>query len=287
MELKQIETFLQVVADGNMSKAADALYITQSTVSYRLRTLEDELGTVLIERKKGTQNITLTSSGKKFIPLAQEWFDVYKKIQVFCVEDKAARLYVAAPESLNFLLSDAYKQLRRQEPQVCLTVITANSEQIIQMIRQKQIDVGFSYLPFQADGIETIEVGRFPLVVVEYAPKRESYPFISPKDLDIQHAVMVMGLGMENPNTAGYFTEWFPNPSNFHLRLDSAAMLQSNMVAGDWCLLPALGRMDWLTASPQFHVYHFEEPAPQLPYYTLRLHKIDSRIASLVNQYFA
>lgn len=285
MELKQIETFLQVVADGNMSKAADALYITQSTVSYRLRTLENELGTVLIKRKKGTQNITLTPSGKKFIPLAQEWFAVYRKTQAFCAEDKTTRLCVAAPESINFLLREAYKRLRQQEPQVSLTVITANSEQIIQMMRQKKIDIGFSYLPFQADGVETIEVGSFPLTVVECAPKRDSYPLISPEDLDIQHAVMIMGIGMENPNTAGYFTEWFPNQSGFHLRLDSTAMLQSNMTAGDWCLLPAL-EMDWLTASPQFHVYHFKEPAPRLPYYTLRPPKMDSRIASLVHQYF-
>lgn len=285
MELKQIETFLQVVADGNMSKAADALYITQSTVSYRLRTLEEELGTVLIKRKKGTQNITLTPSGEKFVPLAREWQAIYRRTQRFCEEDKNIRLCVAAPESLNFLLRDVYKRLRKEEPKVYLTVMTANSEQIIQMMRQKQIHLGFSYLPFRADGIETAKVGSFPMAVMECGPKRETYPLISPKDLDIQRVIMVMGLGMENPNTAKYFTEWFPDCRDFLLRLDSAAMLQSNMTTGNWCLLPAL-EMNWLTASEEIHVYQFEEPAPALPYYMLRPSKMDVQLSSLIEKYF-
>lgn len=285
MELKQIETFLQVVADKNMSKAAENLYITQSTVSYRLRTLEEELKTVLIARKKGTQNITLTPQGERFVPLAQEWLELYRKTRAFCEKDETVKLRIAAPESINFLLRDTYKRLRRQEPQVCLTVTTASSEQTLQMVHQKQADIGFSYLPAAAADTELSQAGCFPMVLAECAPKRGSYPLISPQDLDIRHAVMVTGIGLENPNTAAYFKAWFPNSREFHLQLDSIMMLQSNMTDGDWCIVPELG-VERLAASPNICIYHFSDPVPQLPYYTVRPKKHDKRIESLLKKYF-
>ena len=44
MTYEQIQTFLAVVSYGTISSAADALYVSQSTVSTRLQQLEEELG---------------------------------------------------------------------------------------------------------------------------------------------------------------------------------------------------------------------------------------------------
>lgn len=285
MELKQIETFLQIVADKNMSKAAEALYITQSTVSYRLRTLEDELETVLIARKKGTQNITLTPQGESFVPLAQDWLELYHKTQAFCGKGEALRLRIAAPESINYLLRDAYRCLRQQEAQISLAVQTVGSEQIIQVLNQKAADIGFSYIPTSSAGMQVEQIGSFPVVLVERGTRRPSYPYISPQDLDIRHAVMVTGIGMENPNAAVYYKAWFPNSRVFRLQLDSTLMLQSNMMDGDWCILPELG-LERLMDIPDVHVYRFPEPVPQLPYYVMHPQKLDKRIATILKKYF-
>lgn len=285
MELKQIETFLQIVADKNMSKAAEALYITQSTVSYRLRTLEDELETVLIARKKGTQNITLTPQGESFVPLAQDWLELYRKTQAFCGKGEALRLRIAAPESINYLLRDTYRCLRQQETQISLAVQTVGSEQIIQVLNQKAADIGFSYIPTSSAGMQVEQIGSFPMVLVERGTRRPSYPYILPQDLDIRHAVMVTGIGLENPNTAVYYKAWFPNSRGFRLQLDSTLMLQSNMMDGDWCILPELG-LERLTDIPDVHVYRFPEPVPQLPYYVLHPQKLDKRIATILKKYF-
>lgn len=285
MELKQIETFLQVVADRNMSKAAETLYITQSTVSYRLKTLEDELETVLIARKKGTQNITLTPQGEEFVPLAQEWLELYHKTQAFCGKGEPLRLRIAAPESINYLLRDTYRQLRQQEMQISLVVQTVSSEQVAQVIHQKAADIGFSYMPTTSAGIKAEPAGAFPLVLVERGAKRPSYPWISPQDLDVRNAVMITGIGMENPNTAAYYKTWFPNSRSFRLQLDSTLMLQSNMTEGDWCIVPELG-VERLTGSPDTWVYHFPDPAPQLPYYVLRPQKLEKNMAAILKKYF-
>ena len=68
-----IETFWAVVQHGTMTAAAEALYITQPTLSMRIRALEERVGTPLFERSKGQRHITLTAAGQKFLTLAQRW----------------------------------------------------------------------------------------------------------------------------------------------------------------------------------------------------------------------
>lgn len=53
MNITCVETFLTVIRTRTISQAANILYVSQSTVSGRLKQLEEELGVTLIERKKG------------------------------------------------------------------------------------------------------------------------------------------------------------------------------------------------------------------------------------------
>ena len=52
METKLARTFLTVIATGNFVSAAERLHVTQSTVSARIRTLEEQLGCSLFVRNK-------------------------------------------------------------------------------------------------------------------------------------------------------------------------------------------------------------------------------------------
>ena len=167
MELKQIETFLAVVHYRNMTKAAEALYITQSTASYRLKALEEELQTVLVVRKKGAQSIGLTPQGERFIEIAKEWLSVYQKTQAFCEASRVCNLRIATPESLNWLMQNTYRQIREHDEDVKLSILTGNSDQILQMLRQNQVDLIFCYLPCTENGIKCREVGETPMIVVE------------------------------------------------------------------------------------------------------------------------
>lgn len=71
MEYKDIETFLEIVRTRNITKAAENMFLSQSTISNRLKHLEDELGYCLLQRAKGQRLIQLTQHGKEFIPIAE------------------------------------------------------------------------------------------------------------------------------------------------------------------------------------------------------------------------
>ena len=53
MNQAEIETFLMIVKTKNITKTAENLFLSQPTVSHRLKLLEDELNVKLLNRKKG------------------------------------------------------------------------------------------------------------------------------------------------------------------------------------------------------------------------------------------
>ena len=81
MTYEQVESFLAAVTCGNISAAADYLFVSQSTVSNRIQLMEQELGISLFIRKKGHRNIELTSYGEAFIPIASQWAALWKDTQ--------------------------------------------------------------------------------------------------------------------------------------------------------------------------------------------------------------
>ena len=73
MNYQDIKTFLTIVSSSSLSKAAEVLFVSQPALSHRLSALEEELGTELIIRKKGSRTLELTDAGQRFVPLARKW----------------------------------------------------------------------------------------------------------------------------------------------------------------------------------------------------------------------
>ena len=65
MELKNLETFIQVAELSSFTKAADKLGYSQSTISFQIKQLETSLDTQLFERINHT--VTLTQRGKEIL----------------------------------------------------------------------------------------------------------------------------------------------------------------------------------------------------------------------------
>ncbi|MFT5112887.1 MAG: DNA-binding transcriptional LysR family regulator [Parasphingorhabdus sp.] len=74
MNQNTLETFLAILETGSLAKASKRLYVGQSTVTTRLKRLEDELGQILFNRTKS--GVTLTSSGHKFRRYAETMTDL-------------------------------------------------------------------------------------------------------------------------------------------------------------------------------------------------------------------
>ena len=73
MNNTDMETFWAVLEHGTLTAAAEALFITQPTLTNRIQALEAEVGAQLFRRGKGIRHIELTEAGQRFLPLAYRW----------------------------------------------------------------------------------------------------------------------------------------------------------------------------------------------------------------------
>ena len=78
LRIEHIESFLLVCTHHSFVAAAQVQFITQSTLSTRIHSLEKELGVTLFLR--GKNGASLTDDGKRFLPYAQRLFDTYQQI---------------------------------------------------------------------------------------------------------------------------------------------------------------------------------------------------------------
>lgn len=115
-----IECFLAVCRYKTGSAAAQALYITQSSLSTRLKTLEKELGGRLFHRKKGCREMTLTPAGKEFYELAQQYETLIEKMQAVC-RGTPRTLRISSVNSLaTYILPSVYELFLQKQPGIHL-----------------------------------------------------------------------------------------------------------------------------------------------------------------------
>jgi DNA-binding transcriptional LysR family regulator len=144
MQLSQIEGFVEVARQGNLSRAAAALFVTQPALTARLQGLEAALGGPLFVRSR--RGMELTEAGRAFLPYAERALLALRDGQALVVElgrGAAGELIVgAAPGVGTYVLPGLLARFTRRHPNVRLIVRTGHSEEVVQMAVRNEIQVG-------------------------------------------------------------------------------------------------------------------------------------------------
>lgn len=139
-----IRAFLAIVKNKNLKEAAESIFISPSTISYRLKILERQLGKKLIERNKGQSIICLTNEGKNFISIAERWENISSETELFKKQDTTININISAPNSLNlFMLPALYRELYRYKPDVHFRIHTEHTEESVESVIKKEMDIAF------------------------------------------------------------------------------------------------------------------------------------------------
>ena len=145
MYLPGIEAFLAIVRTRSLSQAAQSLHLSQATISHRLKALENDLGTTLIERNKGERTISLTPFGEDFAPLAERLDLLLQEVNHLAAGNTRLSLTVGAVDSINvYILPPLYRALISHYPSVTLQVRTHQSWELYKLVENREIDVGFT-----------------------------------------------------------------------------------------------------------------------------------------------
>jgi DNA-binding transcriptional LysR family regulator len=159
LDLGQLEAFVQVAERQSFSKAAEALFLTQPSVTARIQALERELGESLFERNG--RGVRLTDVGGSFLPYAQR---VLKALQegrdalegLRSLQLGALRLGSAFTVS-TYVLPKILKTYHERFPGVEISVKTGRSEEVLRMVLSDEVQAGVIRAVVHSD-IETIQL---------------------------------------------------------------------------------------------------------------------------------
>jgi DNA-binding transcriptional LysR family regulator len=168
MLLAQVEAFLEVARLGNVSRAAEALYVTQPTLTARLKNLEAELGEELFLRTG--RGLRLTEAGRAFLPHAERALRSLREGEVAVTElqrGEAGSLVVgAAPAVSTYVLPRLLRGFLAVAPGVRLAVRTGHSEEVLAMVLADDVHVGLVRALHHPPELASIPVYEDHLVLV-------------------------------------------------------------------------------------------------------------------------
>jgi DNA-binding transcriptional LysR family regulator len=142
--LAQMQGFLEVARRGNVSRAAEAIYVSQPTLTARLHALEAELGEKLFVRTR--QGMRLTDAGRAFLPYAERATQAVREGREAIAElnsASAGHLVIAsAPAVSTYLLPPLLERFAAAHPRVEVSVRTGHSEEVLQMVLKSEVQLG-------------------------------------------------------------------------------------------------------------------------------------------------
>jgi len=167
MDIVLLKTFLEVARTRHFGKAADALFVTQSAVSARIKLLESTLGTELFSRKRN--DIQLTPAGHRLRRHAETIVRSWTRVrQELSLEGRFAQaLAIGAQADLwPICVRDWVLELRRIRPDVAVQLEILPSEMLVHRLTANQVDLAFLFEPPQSPELVMDQVVRIPLVMV-------------------------------------------------------------------------------------------------------------------------
>lgn len=141
MELRNLITFIHVAELGSFTKAAELLGYSQSTISFQIKQLEEELDCLLFERINHT--ITLTERGRELVFYAHQvrtLTDDFKE-SLTKEEDCRGHIHMVTPDSVcEEMIDSHYLDFHNRYPNVSIKITTADTAVMFEMLDHNEAD---------------------------------------------------------------------------------------------------------------------------------------------------
>lgn len=162
MEIRLLHYFLITAREGNITHAAEALHITQPTLSRQLMQLEDELSVKLFIR--GKRSITLTEEGTLLRQRAEEIITLVQKTErdfLDHLEFNFGTISIGCTETLAAsVLPQLLKQFSKQFPQINYGLFCGDSDEVKERLDKGIIDIGIVREPIDSEKYESVPVSE-------------------------------------------------------------------------------------------------------------------------------
>jgi DNA-binding transcriptional LysR family regulator len=175
MDITLAKTFLAIADTGSFVEAAERLHVTQSTVSSRIKALEELLGRSLFERSKA--GATLTPAGQQFhkhaLALVRVW--EHARLEVRLAETHRDHMAVGGQPSLwEGLLLPWLAWMRQNLPDIAVTALNGSSTSLMDRLIDGTLDLAIMYRPTNRPGLVIEHLFDEELVLVSASGDRQA-----------------------------------------------------------------------------------------------------------------
>jgi len=168
MDVRQLEMFRAVAEAGSFTAAALRLHVSQSAISRQLKLLEDELGTLLLQRTG--RGVTVTPEGHILLATANRiWRDMQEVVAQIADTQKLQRGLISLGGGMTVclhILPRLLKKFRATYKNVDLHITTGTAHDLLQRLRAHEIDLLLLTLPILGADLEVVPVLKEEMVVI-------------------------------------------------------------------------------------------------------------------------
>lgn len=172
MNLRFVEAFYWVVTLKSVTRAAERLHLTQSAMSSRIATLEQQLGVLLLDRRD--KHFRVTQAGQRFFGYAERLLAMQREIaaELGGNVERPVVLRVGTFESaLHSWLMDWVRALKEQHPLLALELTVETSPVLVDHITRGALDLIIAALPAEDAGVRAQALPSMEMVFVGHAQR--------------------------------------------------------------------------------------------------------------------
>ena len=168
MSDRRLQVFHTVARLLSFTKAAESLHMTQPAVTFQVRQLEEQFNTRLFDR---THNrISLTEAGQRVYEYADRIFDLYAEMEN-AVRDMTGEisgmLVIGASTTIaEYMLPSLLGDFKKQYPDINVHLKVSNSDGIVSMVENNDIDLGVVEAPVMNKNLVVEECRKDRLVAI-------------------------------------------------------------------------------------------------------------------------
>lgn len=168
MDVEDLRTLVAIHRSGSVTKAATSLFRSQPAVSRRLALLERELGVPLFERVPG--GVTASDAGRALLPFAESVIatlrDAEAAVRDLRSDDRGPVALALVGTLASTSLTTALRRFALRRPDVELSLRTATSREISELVRRADVTMGLRYHHDHAPDLHCEQLFAERLVVV-------------------------------------------------------------------------------------------------------------------------
>lgn len=181
MNERKLRIFYEVSKELNMTKAAEKLYVSQPSISQAINDLENDLGVKLFDRIG--KKLFLTYEGNTFLKYTRRILNIYDEAVKVIKEMntlKRGKLKIGASTTIGiYILPDIIGSFSKIYNNIDISLIIENTENIVKLIEQNQIDIAFVEGPAHSDEIEVQKFCDDELVFIT----SKNHPWVTAKKI--------------------------------------------------------------------------------------------------------